>query len=860
MSVTSQNTKSLPHHLISMPGGEWALWRWTGLRGTGFPTDGLLALADARTREAADAVLATDTEVDQASTLTLSLVNKALDDLRDAGEWENDARREPLLTALRSLKKGRLPTAPADAEVASALDALQAAIARQERAQEAYHRAFAAGLERISEAIRQVPADPHFREAVTWQNRKALHSGILNLLNDDGTGQRNKKQRQQEELIANYLQRYCAKNDTIGFFGPVGWARWGDEGETITAEPGRDLLEKRAVYFEGWCIDTLAQTIGQNKALRPWMNPRRLPFFDLEGNLLLAPSRPPMWLSPSTAAVLQACDGQHTARQLAQELLQRNIKGLQSEEDVWATLEELRQKKLIVWEFEIPLEPFPERRLRRLLGQIEDEVLRQSALAALDELEEARDGVAAAAGDPFELDRALGYLETTFSRLTSTAPTRAHGQIYSGRTLVYEDCRRDVRLDLGPELLQSLGPPLSLLLTSARWFAYQVAERIRDMFWTVYTEMSAERGKNVISAFDFAARVQPHLMEKETSASSVVSRLYQQKWAEVLGMPAQTNRVHYDSQTIRPAILAAFDAPHSGWDYARYHSPDVMIVADSLEAIQRGDYQLVLGEIHATLNTLGAAFWLAQHPSPQDFFQAITSDLSGTHLTYAIPKNWPFMTTRTHRALLPDHSYFLAFGRDPIAADPSQIVPIGTMVITEDNGRLILQSRDGQLRFDLLEAFTLTLTYLLDGISDPFEATRRDGYMPRITIDNLVVARESWQIHVGDAPFANIKDEETRFLEARRWAQARGIPRFAFGRVSVERKPFYVDFDSPVYVNIMAKMIRRVAQDEKADPIFTIAEMLPRLDQTWLIDAKGQRYTSELRLVALDINGQTTSP
>ena len=538
MSVTSQNTKSLPHHLISMPGGEWALWRWTGLRGTGFPTDGLLALADARTREAADAVLATDTEVDQASTLTLSLVNKALDDLRDAGEWENDARREPLLTALRSLKKGRLPTAPADAEVASALDALQAAIARQERAQEAYHRAFAAGLERISEAIRQVPADPHFREAVTWQNRKALHSGILNLLNDDGTGQRNKKQRQQEELIANYLQRYCAKNDTIGFFGPVGWARWGDEGETITAEPGRDLLEKRAVYFEGWCIDTLAQTIGQNKALRPWMNPRRLPFFDLEGNLLLAPSRPPMWLSPSTAAVLQACDGQHTARQLAQELLQRNIKGLQSEEDVWATLEELRQKKLIVWEFEIPLEPFPERRLRRLLGQIEDEALRQSALAALDELEEARDGVAAAAGDPFELDRALGYLETTFSRLTSTAPTRAHGQIYSGRTLVYEDCRRDVRLDLGPELLQSLGPPLSLLLTSARWFAYQVAERIRDMFWTVYTEMSAERGKNVISAFDFAARVQPHLMEKETSASSVVSRLYQQKWAEVLGMPA----------------------------------------------------------------------------------------------------------------------------------------------------------------------------------------------------------------------------------------------------------------------------------------------------------------------------------
>jgi hypothetical protein len=32
----------------------------------------------------------------------------------------------------------------------------------------------------------------------------------------------------------------------------------------------------------------------------------------------------------------------------------------------------------------------------------------------------------------------------------------------------------------------------------------------------------------------------------------------------------------------------------------------------------------------------------------------------------------------------------------------------------------------------------------------------------------------------------------------------------------------------------------------------TVAEMLPAPDQTWLTDARGQRYTAELRVVAVD--------
>lgn len=855
LPTLKESESSLPPHLVAMPGGPWALWRWAGLRGAGFPAASVLTLAAPAAAQAADAALAAEAEAGRALELALAAVHQALDELRGEGQWEDAARREPLLKTLRTLKKGKWPEPPHDAAVTPALEALQVAVENRQQAQAAFGRAFAGGLRQVSEAIRQAPGDPLFREAVTWQNRQALHSGILALLDKPESEPRSKKQRQQEELIANYLQRYCVKNDTIGFFGPVGWARWVDHGEAIKVWPGPGLLEKRAVYFEGWGIDALAQTMSQEKALRPWMRPRRLPYFYLEGEVLMTPSRPPLRLAARTAAVLQACDGQRTARQLAQELIQTGTAGLQSEAEVLAILEELLRSKLIVWAFELPLDTSPERQLRGLLEGIEDEELRRPALAALDELETARDGVAAAAGDAERLDQALSHLEETFNRLTATAPTRAHGQVYSGRTLVYEDCRRDVKVELGGELLEGLGPPLALLLASARWFAHQVAAQVREVFWEVYGEMGGRTGEVAVSAMSFAAQVQPRLFSQGARAFDGIGLAYQQKWAETLAVPAGMRSIHYDGQSLRPAVLAAFHAPDSGWEYARYHSPDVMIAADGLEAIRRGDYQLVLGEIHPALNTLGAAFWLAQHPSPQELFQAVASDMPGTHLMYAIPKNWPSMTTRTHRALLPSRDFYLAFGHDPVAAPVSQVVPIGALVIEEADGRLVMRSRDGRLRFDLMEAFAHTLTYLLGGLSDPFGLTGCDGHTPRITIDNLVVAREAWRTQAADAPFAYARDEGERFLEARRWAQAQGMPRFVFGRVPVERKPFYVDFDSPVYVNILAKMIRRTAESEKTEPTFTISEMLPRPDQTWLADAQGCRYTSELRLVALDLAG-----
>jgi hypothetical protein len=87
-------------------------------------------------------------------------------------------------------------------------------------------------------------------------------------------------------------------------------------------------------------------------------------------------------------------------------------------------------------------------------------------------------------------------------------------------------------------------------------------------------------------------------------------------------------------------------------------------------------------------------------------------------------------------------------------------------------------------------------------------------------------------------------------IAARRWARANDLPRFVFVKVPVEAKPFYIDFDSPIYLNMFAKTIRRTDETGKPDKVITVTEMIPRTDQTWLPDAEGETYTCEFRLVA----------
>src|SRR3954453_3058170 len=99
--------------------------------------------------------------------------------------------------------------------------------------------------------LAQVARDPAFREAVAWQSRESLTRAVDKLA--AGAVGSPSKQRRWTDVVAGYWQRYCAKNDTIGFFGPLAWGSFGDAVEVRSGA----LERERIVHFETWAMEAV---------------------------------------------------------------------------------------------------------------------------------------------------------------------------------------------------------------------------------------------------------------------------------------------------------------------------------------------------------------------------------------------------------------------------------------------------------------------------------------------------------------------------------------------------------------------------------------------------------------------------
>ena len=244
----------LPGHLISLD-KQWALWRYVCLRGAGFPNQQALALAVPECATAADQLIQAEQEVEQTRGAAVAVLRHEL--------TQTDADQQTVLTKMiRTIKKIQQPQ-PLELPQGGCEEVtlFYAAYQRLGQLQAGFPPLFRAATNKVSHAIHTVARDDRFREAVLWQNRQAIRTGINSLLHHtpEQTSQIS-KQRSNEALVANYIQRYAMKNDSIGFFGPVGFASITSTEETITVNPGPALLATRNLYFEGWCIEALAET------------------------------------------------------------------------------------------------------------------------------------------------------------------------------------------------------------------------------------------------------------------------------------------------------------------------------------------------------------------------------------------------------------------------------------------------------------------------------------------------------------------------------------------------------------------------------------------------------------------------
>jgi hypothetical protein len=699
-------------------------------------------------------------------------------------------------------------------------------------------------------SIRQIAARTDFREAVAWQNRHALRTGIDPLLRDIPDHARTSKSRQREHLVGNYLQRYCAKNDTIGFFGPVGWVRLVSDGPRIQVRTGESLLARRNLYFESWCIDTLVEHLADHHALLPWIAPRRNCTSYQRDDVVHSPLRRPVRLTVAERALLAACDSYRTAKSIAADLIRAPHLGFSSASDVYGLLDTMQQRGIIWWKLELPRDLRPERSLRELLGRIDDLAAKAPLERALDELEAIRRKLADAAGDADATSAALANLDATFNEITGQAATRSAGKTYAGRTLVYEDCVRDCEVEIGPDVLAEIGPALSLMLDSARWLSYANWFAYKKIARSIYATLARTAPSAQVDFVRFWLHMQPYFFERREEVSAAAVSQFQKRWARILNVPPGQKRLDFSSDALRAAVTREFSIPERPRNLTPYHSPDLMFAAASVEAFRRGDYLAVMGELHAGMNTLGWPLFIEQHPSPGELFDAVDRDIADPRVVAVVPKGAFGDVTRVFPAFVSPRDYFLEFQTGAARIPEGRGLPIAELVVDALDGELILRTREGDISMDLLTGFNQLIDYVT---ATQFKVLDASGITPRVTIDRLVISRGSWSFPLSNSGFAFEKDEAGRFLRTREWAMSNGLPRFVFIRIPGEQKPVYIDLESRTYVEILAKAVRRAATDPSySGGALTLTEMLPTMEESWLPGASGENYTCEVRMVAVD--------
>jgi hypothetical protein len=709
-----------------------------------------------------------------------------------------------------------------------------------------YHALFPASAEATSAAIADIARQPLFREALTWQNPRFVRTCVEHI---DTAGKRSPSRlRKRQAVLSNYIQRYTTKNDSIGFFGPVAWPEWTPDHRPSSLRAGPALVRRRTVYLETWAIDEVAAALAGRPELVHGVPPRRPPANLLDGNRVVRPNGATEVICEEWARILRLCDGWRPVRDIASAI---------GRPESWLLeqLELMGKSGLVRMDLGGPIEVHAERRLAERLSRVPDADARQAALAELGQLVSAKDEVAASGGDPQRLEAALEAVAAHFESITGRSAVRMPGQAYAARTIVYEDCVRDVRVTLGADVLESLGESLALVLHSARWLTARVGEVYLRRLGEHFERISHRAGTDWVPLGRLLAIASPDFYAgagvPPLAAGPV--REMQRRWAAILSVPDDARHHRVEPAHIAARVRAEFCSSPPQWAGGLRHSPDILIDAESVDAINRGDYQLVLGELHTAFNTVEITALVEQSDDKARLLAMAEYATGSGRIVLTPSRDWDYVTrTRPSPDVLSPRHVHWAAGTDDISEVATEVIPLGALEVGSVGSDLVVRCRTDQRTFALAEVIG---DYLSQVLVSSFRMLPPQPHNPRVSIGRLVVSREIWQLAPRFCDWVHQEDERRRFLQMRQWAARHRLPRRVFCSLPGEGKPVYVDFTSIPLTNSLATMLRRISRDDAQhltsdDALHvTFSEMLPGPYGCWLKNQQGASFVSELRLV-----------
>ncbi|WP_408889950.1 lantibiotic dehydratase [Myxococcus faecalis] len=755
----------------------WTLFPHLVVRATGFPFDWLERLGCPESARWARA---------------LEAERRALDALRAQGPRVHRPPRE----LLSALKAGR----PVDTEGLEAPERFAEWNTRARAAQEA-EAALASALERELPAVEtQMEAlcqEPRFLEAVASSSPPVARDLLAKR-----EGSRLRRQ------VASYLQRLCAKNETMGFFGPINYGRVDDQAPTgVTLRwSGPETLVGRNTFAASWLVQGLVRAIAFDPDIASWLVPRRKAFAEMPARKAGPTPESAEELLPR---IVELADGTRTLAALASSL--GVAPGMARE-----ALRLGCDKALLTHQLEVPSAVHhPVDDLAQRVAALPGAGARRhvEGLSTLLELM-GRYGAADASGKM--------ALQDAFARkakeLWGVAPPTERGpaseshNFYQDRLPLREECGGDLRLEVGGERARELGARLEPALA---WMA-EAAWRTRD---AAREAVARKVGSRTVPFWKVAAAAADLPVPLDTTVAELLAK----------SIP---------DAAARSVELGAVE--HPSWDAGRtlplVTSVDLLVGATDVEAWGRGEYTLVMGDIHDTALVWG---WALQfHPSRAKVESEMVRALG------ALSRSVPLVTVLPSRrtGLLPSEFPGPVVELGGVSSHASAWrIPLDDLFVESDGKSARLVSKrlgsevclyNGELESAVHTAFSLPRIR-------PLKVSLGE-HTPRVTLGGVVVQREQWKLDAAacEALLA-CKDDRARLRVAAGLWDARGLPPCVFAKFKGERKPVLVDVRSPPLLRVFLNLL-----EQKEEVL--LSEMLPGPEQLWLRGPSG-RHTVELR-------------
>lgn len=631
------------------------------------------------------------------------------------------------------------------------------------------------------------------------------------------------RKKQKIRLGWSYAQRFCTKNDTSSFFGPIAWGRFDNQQQNLAELTGceQPWLAQRITFFESWVIQRIIQQINLHYPQQQHLPLRMNPGCYLHGSVLHYPLNKSRVVSGTVLEVL---------RLITQGITRESELCIRQKQDRLPVIDHLLNAGILRRGFQIsPREP---NALAELLQSMKAHELDPQYIskwsACFLQLETLREHYAA--GNLTQRQKALEAIRNTLQE-ADVSLTRDSGKMYVGRYPLYEDCARASSVTFSRKFQHYLHTDFQPIMSLYRWLTRAAGFALHEAWLEIYhAEISSENmSEQDMSLLKFLNVIQTQQQQTRQKVIKKIRAMLANAWSPVLNSveddevslsQAQINQVLASLNEMCPQVntFTVF-----GEDF---HSPDFMLAAQSIQALNHGEFLIVLGETHPGVHTLSQPVAAPFCPFTKEIEQTVNK-LFGRQRFMLADSPGSYQRSHIDWPLIPNYAQIiLPDGGGCVST--TQRYPVGRARVLITNARLTVEDIEGQFQEDLICVCSTELHHLLfDLAADiiPRYDTRR------IIFNRTVYKRQTWQFNSDAWPNTG-NDEYSAFILWQLWQKKHELPRWVFIKCDSEPKPLFIDFENPLSLDVLATALKK-------SHLISVSEMLPTPDDLWMNDSRG---------------------